>query len=115
MRYCDLKMGDGKLAQLLGRGSQVPGMCFLRTMNPENPWVLQRNTVFQGGFQVSYSGVYTGQKSREQPMVFHMFTLEPVGFSVDFSFTPPKTNTDPENGTLKDCFPLQTSGFQGPF
>ena len=28
--------------------------------------------------------------------------------------TLPKTNMDPENGTLKDGFPLQTSGFQGP-
>ena len=27
--------------------------------------------------------------------------------------TLPKTNVDPENGTLKNCFPLQTSGFQG--
>ena len=24
-----------------------------------------------------------------------------------------KTNKDPDNGTLKDRFPLQTSGFQG--
>ena len=28
--------------------------------------------------------------------------------------TLPKTNMDPENGTLKDCFPLQTSDFHGP-
>ena len=28
--------------------------------------------------------------------------------------TLPKTKKDPEKGTLKDCFPLQTSGFQGP-
>ena len=31
-----------------------------------------------------------------------------------YKFTLPKANMDPENGTLKDCFPLQTSGFQGP-
>ena len=28
--------------------------------------------------------------------------------------TLPKTNMDPENGALKDCFPLQTSGVQVP-
>ena len=26
-----------------------------------------------------------------------------------------KTHIDPENGTLKDCFPLQTNGFQVRF
>ena len=24
------------------------------------------------------------------------------------------SNMNPDNGTLKDCFPLQTSGLQGP-
>ena len=28
--------------------------------------------------------------------------------------TLPKTNLDPDNGNLEDCFPLPTSGFQGP-
>ena len=27
--------------------------------------------------------------------------------------TLPKTNMDPKNGTLKDCFPLLAAGFQG--
>ena len=29
--------------------------------------------------------------------------------------TLPKTKMDPENGTQKDCFALQTSGFHGPY
>ena len=28
--------------------------------------------------------------------------------------TLPKTNIDPDNGPLEECFPLPTSGFQGP-
>ena len=31
-----------------------------------------------------------------------------------FLLTLPKTNIDPENGPLEECFPLPTSGFQGP-
>ena len=26
----------------------------------------------------------------------------------------PKTNIDPDNGPLEECFPLPTSGFEGP-
>ena len=28
--------------------------------------------------------------------------------------TLPKTNIDPDHGPLEECFPLPTSGFQGP-
>ena len=27
----------------------------------------------------------------------------------------PETNIDPDDGPLEECFPLPTTGFQGPF
>ena len=39
-----------------------------------------------------------------------------VSHSVEFArITLPETNMDPQDGTLKNYFPLQPSGFQGPW
>ena len=39
--------------------------------------------------------------------------VDQVGVHPSFRVTLPKTNKDPDNGLLDDCFPLPTSGFQG--
>ena len=46
-------------------------------------------------------------------LVLHVNSAMNMMFLFTYN-TLPKTNIDPENGTLKDCFPLQTSGFQVP-
>ena len=42
-----------------------------------------------------------------------VFKTIKVGLSPPKANTLPKTNIDPDNGPLEDCFPLPTSGFPG--
>ena len=57
--------------------------------------------------------VKTGRPAqRETGRLNHLFAH--LMFLRQKPSTLPKTNIDPDNGPLEECFPLPTSGFQGP-